>query len=252
MNVENYVNRLDELNKLKKEGLISENEYEIQINKLKKDYLNKSNIYERNKINNSTSHGTNILASLILLCICIVGVFYFSPDAIKDLWTIFTEDNYSNISTNNHSTYSSIDYNLNNSSSINLASSISSTEVATESKSSYTASCKDYSSKYSDMQRTPNSYKGLRMKFTGMVEDRWSKDGKMVSFTLSACTNDNRHIGMVYCTIDDSVLNGGNLLQYDKIIVYGEFKGLSTNLYTIYGYADYPYIDVKYIEFINL
>lgn len=122
-----------------------------------------------------------------------------------------------------------------------------------KSKSSYKSSCKNYNLKYEDIQRNPRKYKGLKMKFLGLVEQRWNKNGSLASFTLSASTEDNRYIGMIYCEIDKSVLNGGNLLQYDKIRVYGEFKGLTDKLYNYYygGYADYPYLKVKYIEFVK-
>lgn len=117
-----------------------------------------------------------------------------------------------------------------------------------ESKSSYISSCMNYNSQYNDMQRNPNSYKGKRMKFYGYVDSRWARDESMYAFTISASTDDNRYVGMVYCKIDSSVLNGGNLLQWDYVDVYGEFVGLSTNLKTIYGTLDYPTLEVKYVD----
>ena len=132
-------------------------------------------------------------------------------------------------------------------------SSTSSKTIKTESKSNYISSCNNYNSKYDDIVRNPNSYKGKRMKFRGMVEDRWKQGGEISAFTLSACTNDNRHIGMLYCTVDKSVLNGANLSQYDYLNVYGEFKGLTEDLYSVgyfsSGYVDYPHLAIKYIEF---
>lgn len=252
METEDFVNKLDKLNTLKKDGLIDDIEFEAQINEIKEQYSKKNNIYSKNRINNSTQKSVSVIGSLLFLIILIVGGnWIFSSGIVNDM--VVAGKEFAEIFRNTSS--SEIDYNYDIFSSNNYSSSIPnsnatiSTPITTESKSSYLASCKNYNSNYTDMLRDPNSYKGLRMKFRGMVEDRWTRNGSTSSFTLSACTADNRHIGILYCTIDESVLNGKNLLQYDYINVYGEFKGITDNLYSIYGYLEYPHLEVKYIEF---
>ena len=272
-----FVERLDKLSNLKKKGIINEAEYEAQVNQIKKQYLNNNHsTYKKNYINNSTSDSINSLAALLLIVAFIIGgIWLFSSgifdsviDAGKDLVAIFEDDSTSqndydsfssgslssgnsssgNSSSGNSSSGSSSSGSLNSDNS-NFGTSIDSTPATTESKSSYMASCKDYTSEYENMQRTPNSYKGLRMKFLGDVRQRWSRNGSTSAFILNLRGNDATYIGEIYCEIDESVLNGGNLLDWDQITVYGEFEGLTENLYNIYGYADYPSLNIKYIEF---
>lgn len=262
-----FVERLDKLSNLKKEGIINEAEYEAQVNQIKKQYLNNNHsTYKKNYSNNSTSDSINSLAALLLIIAFIIGgIWLFSSgifdsviDAGKDLVAIFEDDSTSqndydsfssgSLSSGNSSSGSSSSGSLNSDNS-NFGTSIDSTPATTESKSSYMASCKDYTSEYENMQRTPNSYKGLRMKFLGDVRQRWSRNGSTSAFILNLRGNDATYIGEIYCEIDESVLNGGNLLDWDQITVYGEFEGLTENLYNIYGYADYPSLNIKYIEF---
>lgn len=272
-----FVERLDKLSKLRKEGIINEAEYEAQVNQIKKQYLNTNHTtYRKNYSNNSTSDSINALATLLLIVALIIGgIWLFSSgifdsviDAGKDLASIFEDDStsqndYDSFSSGNSSFGSSssgssssdslssgsLNYGTSNSASSNFGTSINSTPATTESKSSYMASCKDYTSEYENMQRTPNSYKGLRMRFLGDVRQRWSRNGSTSAFILNLRGNDATYIGEIYCEIDESVLNGGNLLDWDQITVYGEFEGLTENLYNIYGYADYPSLNIKYIEF---
>lgn len=267
MNSDKLVNKLDILRELKQNGTISEEEYEKQSKKIEKDYINNHNPYVRRSIDISLQQFTGILVIVFL----IIAVYWFFSSGLinsiqkagKDFVAIFKNDSNNNVIINNDNSKSkssdSVIYKTKSSAPSSYKTDTSdkstssktskSTSTSKTSKSSYKASCKNYDSKYDDMRRNPKSYKGKKMKFIGDVEQRWSKNGSLASFTMSACTSDSRHIGMVYCTIDKSVLNGGNLLQYDRITVYGEFKGLTDKLYSIYGFADYPSIEVKYIEF---
>ena len=113
------------------------------------------------------------------------------------------------------------------------------------------ASCVNYTNEYNNILRNPNSYKGKRMKFLGQVQQRWTKGGSMCAFTMNLNRPGENYVGEVYCKIDSQVLNGGNLLQWDTINIYGEFEGLTDNLYTLEGYVSYPSINVKYIEMTN-
>ena len=263
MNSDKLVNKLDILRELKQNGTISEEEYEKQSKKIEKDYINNHNPYVRRSIDISLQQFTGIL----ILVFLIIAVYWFFSSGIinsiqkagKDFIAIFKDDSSkissnSDINTNDSKSSSSgtVVYKTKSSSPDTYKTDNSKTSksksTSKKTNSNYKASCKNYDSKYDDMRRNPKAYKGKRMKFIGDVEQRWTKNGSLASFTMSACTSDNRHIGMVYCTIDKSVLDGGNLLQYDRITVYGEFKGLTDKLYSIYGFADYPSLDVKYIE----
>lgn len=256
MDAGDFVEKLDKLNRLKSEGIIDEDEYQAQVDKLQKQCSNKNNIYGSNRVGNTNTAtaGSAVGVVLFLIIIIVGGVCFFSSDIFEDITKAGKEfvdtfkDDVSSGSSYDYSKYE-IDSSGTGSSGTTSSNPIVNNPITTESKSSYMSSCKNYDSKYQDMQRDPNSYKGLRMKVRGMVESRWSKNGSMSAFTLSACTSDNRYIGMFYCTIDKSVLNGKNLLQYDYINVYGEFTGLTDNLYSLSGYLDYPHLEVKYIEF---
>lgn len=276
MDANDFTEKLDKLNRLKDEGIIDETEYQAQVNRLQKQCLKQNKVYGNNGVGNTTvvPRGSAIGALLFFIIIIIGGIWFFSSDffeeikqAGKEFVAIFDEDNEPTENSYNYGTTSQGKGSLGTSSSGTTSSGTSSyvigssgtstsgkgssgtgSSVPKESKSSYVSSCKNYNSKYEDMKRNPSAYKQKRMKFRGMVEDRWRKNGSTCAFTISACTDDNAYIGMVYCTIDESVLNGKNLLQYDYINVYGEFKGLTENLYTISGYLDYPHLEVKYIE----
>lgn len=266
MDTKEFVESLDKLNCLKRDGVINEKEFNEQVNQLKQQSLkeNKNN-YRRNNITNYSKNNDSLnsnnsmqnsaIASLFSFIIIVIGgIWFFTSDAFKDLSKIFEdadnhisyESTYTYTSSQNPLTTSTSNNKYTNTTSINTK---ISTQSTNESKSTYIASCKNYDSQYENIQRNPNYYKGLRMKFRGRVEQRWSKSGSTAAFTISACTSENVHVGMVYCTIDSSVLNGGNLLQDDYINVYGEFKGITNNLVSIYGYANYPSLEVKYIEF---
>ena len=77
MNAKDCVDRLDKLNKLKKEGIIDENEYEAQVNEIKRLYLNKSkNVENRESIN-------AIVSLIIIVGLIIVAIWFFYTGAIN-------------------------------------------------------------------------------------------------------------------------------------------------------------------------
>ena len=80
-----FVEMLDELNRLKNEGVLDEKEYEKQMNKLKKQYSKESNNYYSTKTSINTNTTSQIVSLFLLVIFIIGGIWFFSSDIFKTL-----------------------------------------------------------------------------------------------------------------------------------------------------------------------
>lgn len=87
-----FVEALEELNKLKDEGIIDQNEYEEKVNELKKQYSKANNYYGKNfsdKTTASKARQNNAIALfLLVIAVSIFGIWFFTSPAFKNITNI--------------------------------------------------------------------------------------------------------------------------------------------------------------------
>lgn len=139
-----FVEMLDELNRLKNEGVLDEKEYEKQMNKLKKQYSKESNNYYSTKTSINTNTTSQIVSLFLLVIFIIGGIWFFSSDIFKNLTKtgkklINTFEDYtaSGNSYNNSISGTNIYSNTNSKRPLNNSSSASNAQTQNENKKTY-------------------------------------------------------------------------------------------------------------------
>lgn len=103
MIADEYVKKLDELNRLRNSGVIDENEYNKQINLLEKHDSKKRKKYQGSSINKAND---NILGFLISFIFIIFGICFLQKYFYNDINKDFTDTfKYDTVSVDNYDTF---------------------------------------------------------------------------------------------------------------------------------------------------
>lgn len=103
MGADEFVKKIDELNKLRDNGVIDENEYNKQVNLLEKQHTKEKNNYRGNYINKANNNILGFLISFIFI-ICVIGFLqkYFYNGINKEFIDTFK---YDTSSVDSHDTF---------------------------------------------------------------------------------------------------------------------------------------------------
>lgn len=119
---------------------------------------------------------------------------------------------------------------------------------AEEIKDRYIKSCKTIS--YKDLARTPDQYKGERIKFSGNVVQVCSEGESDSQYAVYRVATSGRYDNVVYIYLDkwDYLNLGKRILEDDRITFYGVFSGLITYETVLGANITIPSMKVEYVD----
>lgn len=116
---------------------------------------------------------------------------------------------------------------------------------AEEIKQRYKNSCQRIS--YDSLSRTPDNYKGSRIKFSGYVVQVCSEASSSLYYSTYRVATSGRYNNVVYIKVDNYG-SGSRILEDDYITFYGESDGLYSYTTVMGSTLTIPSITVAYID----
>lgn len=117
--------------------------------------------------------------------------------------------------------------------------------TAAELKQLYISECKTIS--YDSLARTPDDYKGERVKFSGYVVQVCSEARSSDYYSTYRVATSGKYNNVVYIRVDNYG-SGTRILEDDYITFYGEYDGIYTYTTVMGSSLSIPQITVKYVD----
>lgn len=116
---------------------------------------------------------------------------------------------------------------------------------AEEIEQRYKNSCERIS--YDSLSRTPDNYKGSRVKFSGYVVQVCSEASSSLYYSTYRVATSGRYDNVVYVKIDNYD-SGSRILEDDYITFYGEFSGLYSYKTVLGSSLTIPSVTAEYVD----
>lgn len=116
---------------------------------------------------------------------------------------------------------------------------------AEELKQLYKSECKTIS--YDSLSRTPDEYKGEKVKFTGRVLQVCSEASSALYYSTYRVATSGRYDNVMYIYVDNYG-SGTRILEDDWITFYGEYDGLYSYETVMGANMTIPSVKAKYVD----